>query len=100
MILGSAMNITEEEDAKQYLQAYIDYIQARMDADPDNPNFVGKTAEEIAKGNIGYYAGYYDHDVRIRVERLFQCSHPIFGQASLHEPTVEEAFKAGQELAR
>jgi hypothetical protein len=29
----------------------------------------------------------------------FNCAHPVFGKASKHTPTPEEAFKAGKELA-
>jgi len=34
------------------------------------------------------------------VERLFRCSHPIFGSiAENGEPSPEEAFNAGVDLA-
>lgn len=39
-------------------------------------------AESIERQNLGYFAGYYDHETRLRVERLFKCQHPYFGPAS------------------
>lgn len=72
--LDPAMKITDEEDARQYLAAYIKFQQANMG------EASGKhTAEEICKINLGYYAGYYNEETRKRVERLFNCSHPVFG---------------------
>lgn len=55
-------------------------------------------AIEIAKSNLGYFAGYYDDDTRRRIEKLFQCSHPIFGSIEkMGTPTAEESFSAGYE---
>ena len=90
--LGPAMGITEPEDARQYLRDYIDFIQCALDKEPRDDD---KTAAEIAGINLGYYAGYYDHETRERVERLFDCSHPVFGKAENGTPTPEEAFSAG-----
>ena len=95
--LDPAMKITEEEDAKQYFDEYVKFIQKHLDKEP-NEN--GLTAEQIAKQNLGYYAGYYDTETRIRVEKLFTCSHPIFGNAANGTPTPEEAFEKGKELAQ
>ena len=101
-ILGPAMKITDEEDAKQYLRSYIDYIQKYLDKNPfyfrrdDN-----KTALDIAKENLGYYAGYYDNETRKRVEKLFMCSHPVFGSIAKNgEPTPEQAFEMGKKLGK
>lgn len=52
-------------------------------------------AESIMRENLGYYAGYFSHDTRERVERLYGAIHPIFGSASKGPPTVTEAFEAG-----
>jgi len=90
--LGPAMEITDPEDAKQYLEDYVNYIQAALDKEPRDDS---KTALEIAGVNLGYYAGYYDNETRERVERLFDCSHPVFGKAAEGTPTPEEAFEAG-----
>lgn len=87
-----AMKITDPIQAAEYLEACIQHTMS-----------FGKTraeAEAVEKSNIGYFAGYYDHETRIRVEQLFFCEHPVFGPASEGEPTAEEAFKMGMELGR
>jgi len=102
-IFGPAMEITDPEDAKQYLAAYMKFMREQWDK--EGPEEVAKhsrghTLEEIAKGNLAYYAGYYDTKTRIRVEKLFDCAHPIFGKAEQGTPTPEEAFAMGQTMAK
>ncbi|MEM1083263.1 MAG: hypothetical protein AAGI48_04010 [Verrucomicrobiota bacterium] len=94
--LGPAMAITDPEDAQQYLGDYIDFIQRALDKEPRGDN---RTAAEIAAINLGYYAGYYDQETRERVERLFDCSHPVFGRAEDGAPTPKEALAAGKGAA-
>ncbi len=51
--------------------------------------------------NLGYFAGYYDSETRERVERLFKCSHPVFGAiAACGQPSVKEAWAAGAIAAK
>ena len=94
--LGPAMKITDQADADQYFADYAAFIQKHLDSSPRQD---GKTAEQIAKINLGYFAGYYDQETRVRVERLFCCAHPIFGQARDGAPSVETAFAAGVRIA-
>lgn len=93
--LSPAMKITDADDAQQYLRAYIAYTQKHLDKEPRENS---KTAEQICKINLGYFAGYYDNETRERVEKLFCCSHPIFGSISNGSPTAEEAFEKGKAL--
>ena len=65
--LSSAMRITDQEIADEYLKDYVKYIMKNM----DEPNY--EEALNIAKSNIGYFAGYYDNKTRERVEDLFKC---------------------------
>lgn len=95
--LHPAMKITDPEDAQQYLRAYIAYTQKHLDKEPRTDS---KTAEEICKINLGYFAGYYDDETRKRVEKLFCCSHPIFGSIESNgSSTAEQAFEAGRQSA-
>lgn len=75
--LRPAMAITEQADADQYLSDYVDYIQKALDAEPRED---GMTARQIALINIGYFAGYYDHETMARTQKLFGAAHPIFGK--------------------
>lgn len=88
---GPAMKITDQEEADEYFKACVEHSMR-----------LGSTREEAEKTervNLGYYAGYYEHEVRLRVERLFRCAHPVFGKAELGVPTPEEAFQMGQDWA-
>lgn len=96
--LAAAMDITDEADAEQYLKDYVAHIQSVLDKEP--PRKDGMSAAAIASANLGYYAGYYDNETRERVERLFKCSHPIFGSiAKVGAPTPDQAFEAGNRMA-
>ena len=74
--LGPAMAITDPDDAAQYLSAYVAYLEphVKRERTDDMP------ALEVARINLGYYSGYYNRETQERVERLFDCMHPIFGK--------------------
>lgn len=94
--LEPAMKITEQGDADQYLKQYIAFIQISLDKEPRKD---AMTAEQIAKINLGYWAGYYDNETRERVEKLFKCVHPISGSIKDNgAPTPKEAFESGQAI--
>ena len=76
--LRSVVKITSQEDANQYFKEYVEFLQKELDK---NPRTDGMTAEEIARNNIGHYAGYYDYETRLRMEQLFGAVHPIYGPA-------------------
>jgi hypothetical protein len=78
------------EQAKVWLEILIKHNMSHSD-----PPHSRETAEDIERQNIGYFAGYYDHDIQKRVYSLFNTEHPIFGKTS---PTPEQALKAGMEL--
>ena len=97
-LLKPAMEITDPQDAQQYLTEYVKWVQKALDKEPRDDDM---TAEQIAGVNLGYYAGYYDNETRVRVEELFMCSHPVFGSIKNNgSPTPEQAFKMGEDLAK
>lgn len=88
-----AMNITDQADADQYKAELIKY-QGKFPHEK-------YSAEQVVNINLGYYAGYYSHEVRERVERLFKVSHPIFGSISDNgAPSAKQALEAGIKAAR
>lgn len=90
----SAMEIQTAEEAQAYFAELVRWCVAKW----------GKTEEESAalmKTNLGYFAGYYDHATRQRVETLFDCEHPVFGSIAKNgAPTHEEAFKKGVQIGK
>jgi hypothetical protein len=86
------MKITSQEEADRYFEMLvIDVMSLR-------PDLTRKEVEDMQRENLGYYAGYYDHETRLRVERLFRCQHPVLGAASAGAPTAQEAFDMGRKL--
>ena len=90
---GPAMGITEPADAAAYFERCVQHTMTFGTSRDE--------AERIERANLGYYAGYYSSETRHRVEKLFSCSHPVFGAiAKVGEPTMEEALQAGFDTAR
>jgi hypothetical protein len=89
---GPAMEMTDQAKADAYFEECVIHMMGFGKS--------RKEAEDIERANLGYYAGYYNSDTRARVERLFNCAHPVFGAIAEHgEPSPKEAFDAGQRMA-
>lgn len=83
-----AMEITDQAEADAYFEEMVKHCM-----------IFGKTreeAEKIERSNLGYYACYHGDEARERVERLFNCEHPIFGKIKDNgQPTQREALMSG-----
>ena len=89
---GPAMKITDPQEAAEYFEAC---VQHNMSFGTSR-----QEAERIERINLGYFAGYCSTETRERVERLFNCEHPIFGKVSENGvPSTEQAIEAGRNLA-
>lgn len=87
---GPAMEIDNSADAARYFDACVRHMMRVKPCERDE-------AERIERGNLGYYAGYYDEETRAQVERAFDCSHPIFGKlAEVGAPSLQEAVALGE----
>lgn len=98
--IGPAMMITDAEDARQFLKDYISYLEEFTDWTIEDGKAIVNgdftRAEQLAKRNLAYHAGYFDDETRERVERLFDCEHPIFGKfLEMGQPTSDEAVQCG-----
>lgn len=90
---GPAMTMADQAEADAYFEHL---VQHGMEWGNDRAE-----AERIERANLGYYAGYYSHETRARVERLFRCSHPVFGAIAKNgPPTPDQALKAGLEMGQ
>ena len=77
------------------LNFFREYIQTILD-EADDVN-TWEEAENRAKSNFGYFAGYYSEDVCKLMYDTFQCSHPIFGDKP-YDVTPDFAFQMGKAL--
>jgi len=90
---GPAMDITDQAEADAYFARCVEHTMSF--------GITREEAESIERQSLGYYAGYCSNKTRARVERLFRCSHPIFGAiGKVGAPTPEEAVQAGFDLAK
>lgn len=90
---GPAMTMTDQAEADAYFERL---VQHGMEWGNERAE-----AERIERSNLGYYAGYFSHETRERVERLFRCAHPVFGSAAENgAPSPDQALKAGLEMGR
>ena len=71
-IYGPAMEITTQAEADEYFELLVQHIMARWRKDRVE-------AELQARNNLGYWCGYFDSATMIRVQKLFRCTHPVFG---------------------
>lgn len=86
--LQPAMGIEDQAEADEYFEKLVTYHMKRHGLSREE-------AESNTRQNLGYWAGYGDDALRIKVERLFRCAHPFFGKAADGVPTTEEAFEMG-----
>ena len=93
-VYGPAMAITSQSEADRYFERIVDHILSLTEISTDD-------AMAMARMNLGYYAGYYGNETRERVERLFNCEHPVFGKiAEKGPPTAEEALQMGMNWSK
>jgi len=86
-----SLEITDPDEAKEYLEALIERSMKYFDNSREE-------AERIEKTNLGYYCGYYGTEAMIRVHKLFDCEHEIFGKVESADdlPSDEEIFEMGR----
>jgi hypothetical protein len=89
---GPAMAITEQIDADAYFWRLVEHSRGF--------GLTKEAAEELERHNLAYFAGYYSHETRLRVEKLFQCEHPFFGPATKGPPTLDQALSIGMAIGR
>lgn len=96
-IYGPAMEIEDQREADAYFEDIVRHIMKWGKERAE--------AEDIARGNLGYFAGYYnDGETRARVQRLFGGVHPIFGSVpaavGLAEKQRQEQEESSVDLTR
>lgn len=84
---GPAMEVQNQEDAQEYLNKCVEHSMRVY-------NLSLEDATRIEKANIGYFAGYCSPEIRLRVEELFNCIHPILGSAK-KQLTPDEVLAIG-----
>lgn len=84
-IFDCAIAIENLEDAKRFLDAYVDYMLE------DAPEYSREDAYKVARENLGYLAGYYGKKEQDKIRRLYLAPHPILEGTG----TSKDAFLKG-----
>lgn len=88
----AALKCKTKEEAKAFLNAYVASIRSERKCDEVE-------AMKICQSNLGYFVGYYPIEYRLRIEELFEATHPIFGSIKKDGiPSIEIAYKKGLKL--
>ena len=83
---------TDKDEAQDFFYQYVNHISFTNKYSWDK-------SIEIAKSNLGYFAGYYNQEVCDIIYKTYQCSHPIFGDKPFNVDPVE-AFNIGYNMAK
>ena len=81
---------TPEEMRKRFDKLMSNLLRTHPDVDPEQ-------LRNTQLSNLGYMAGYYNHEVFKNITEWLETSHPIFGR---NYPTPEEAFKKGKTTSK
>ena len=83
-----AMEITAQKEADELVDVMVTRHMTLFSQSREK-------AEKIIRNNFAYYAGYFDHETRERVERLFKSAHPFLGAVKDGVLTPQEIFNIG-----
>ena len=78
----------------KFLNAYATYI---LDENESVTNY--EEALNIARSNLGYFAGYYDRKTYDRINKAYGAIHPVF-KTNPFDIAPEEAYRIGLEMGK
>ena len=78
----------------QFLNAYVTSI---LDLNESVTNY--EEALNIARSNLGYFAGYYDRKTYDRINKAYGAIHPVF-KTNPFDIAPEEAYRIGLEMGK
>lgn len=91
-IFNTALDVAKtgnSDRCQEFLTSYVEYIVSE-----NNLNVA--EAENIAKSNLGYFAGYYSSGVYETINKAYGAVHPVFG-GNPFDLSPEEVYKWGLE---
>ena len=78
----------------QFLNVYVTSI---LDLNESVTNY--EDALNLAKSNLGYFAGYYDRKTYDRINKAYGAIHPVF-KTNPFDIAPEEAYRIGLEMGK
>lgn len=97
-VFDEALHIakTNKDEAQDFFYQYVNHISFTNKYSWDK-------SIEIAKSNLGYFAGYYSQEVCDIIYKTYNCCHPIFGDKPFSVDPAEayrKGLEAGSKLKR
>ena len=91
-VFNLALKLAKEspEEAKEFFYEYVNYISTAN-------HYSWDKSIEIAKCNLGYFAGYYDRETYDIINKIYEAQHPIFG-CNPFDVSSKDAFNKGMEI--
>lgn len=96
--ISAVFSVDNEKDAKEFYDGYVEYLKVELAKKPD-PH--GMTAEQIARGNVGWCFGEGMQQKKVAMWSKIGASHPVFG-VSVPTPTeaVDMGVKKGETMRK
>lgn len=99
-LYDEAVCATDQPHADAFFERCVGWVLRRV-----GHGAVSRAAAEMAvREGLGYHAAWYDHETRVRVERLYLCEHPVLGPVSAGSPSEPvlalRSMREGQEMMR
>ena len=95
-VFNKALELAKSENAgecAEFLECYATYI--RNETPTEFPTL--ELAYQCAKGNLGYFAGYYNNEIYELINKTYGAVHPIF-RCNPFEVSPEDAYRKGLEI--
>lgn len=84
----------DKSKCEQFLKEYAKFI-----IEENEKATTYEEALNIAKSNLGYFAGYYDRETYDRINEAYGAVHPVF-KTNPFDIDPEEAYKTGVRLCK
>lgn len=93
-----ALQATEQSEADRLFDELVDRTLPELEEGRPFAEFVIRSrTEDLVRHNLGYMAADQGSGARERIERLYNCEHPLFGKvAEMGFPTFEESVELGK----
>lgn len=96
-IFDLANSIAKDDNKSKCEHFLIAYATSILDANESVNNY--EEALNIARSNLGYFAGYYDRKTYDRINKAYGAIHPVF-KTNPFDIAPEEAYRIGLEMGK
>ena len=96
-VFDLANSIAKDDNKSKCEQFLIEYAKHIIETNEKVTNY--EEALNIARSNLGYFAGYYDRKTYDRINNAYGAVHPVF-KTNPFDIAPEEAYRIGLEMGK